>query len=90
MASQPIANYFILGPSASENLDSSWHGITPLDSAGAGSLLSLSVPAIPMDKRIGLNPPLYKSGSIHLKTAITQIVEGGGGGPATPTPGWED
>jgi hypothetical protein len=93
MASQPIANYFILGPSAADNLDSDWHGITPLDSAEAGTLFSLSAaPAIVMDKRIGLNPPFYSSGFINLKTAITQIGEGEAApaAPAAPTPGWED
>ena len=89
MASQPIANYFTIGPSGADNLDSSYHGRTPLDSAEVGfNLQILSIPTIVMDKKIGLNPPFYKQGFINLKTTITQIQSGGG--EATPTPGWED
>lgn len=89
MASQPIDQYFTIGPRGGANdLDSSFHGQLPLDSAQTIPNLILTNPSFIMDKRIGLNPAFYSNASVGLVgTTTTVTVEGGGGGSTGPR--WE-
>lgn len=100
MPSRPIAEYYgHLGPTGGNNLDSSWHGKTPLDSSVQNAIVTIEMKTSTSGAHV-----LKGKGSIRhngdglIPSTINQVIavhpftkrSGGGGGAATPEPGWED
>ena len=100
MPSRPIAEYYgHLGPTDTYSLDSSWHGKTPLDSSVQNAITPFE-----MKTTLGTAHVVKGAGSIRhngdglIPPTINEVLavhpftkrSGGGGGAATPEPGWED
>ena len=76
MPSRPLAEYYgHLGPTGTYNLDSSWHGITPLDSSVQNAIVPIE-----MKTTLGASHVLEGKGSIRhngdglISPTINQVM----------------
>ena len=104
MPGSPNLVYRYLGPIGGTNqLDSSWYGITPLDSAelrfGHSTIDDLNNDNILLGGTTMVEPiPVFQTvkGTVRIRKptgfGTTTVVQGGGGGDTivAPNPRWED